>query len=523
MALKFAMLLELVDRASAPARRARASMQQLTAGARRMASQIRAQKRDVESGARSLEYYERRARRLRSVALGRTFQAAADSARRLSATLRDLPRRLQLVERAGKAAGGGLRWLGGKAMNLLGTGAQIAGGAALAGGTFALFDLFRTAGQFEQYQIMLEGMFGSAEKGQKAFSWIKKFEKDTPFELDRVTEAFLILKNAGLDPMNGSLMAAGDAGAGMAKDITQAAEAMADAMTGEFERLKELGITAKTAGDQVTLSWIKNEKQFTKVANKADRVGLAMAVAAAWQDKFAGAQARQSKSLFGIINNLKDLWRDFLVMVANAGIFDRVKAKLDEWRARLDAMAKDGRLQAWAKRISDRLQKAWDWAVKFVEETDWEAVGAGLASAVEALTQIVALLGMATRKWRDFQRWRAQNEVQYLERIESSDSVSDEERGRARRRRRALENEHEFKTNTRKREDATPIKTRTLPAGIRKNRGAPSQPQKVSVNGSAAIRVDLGPYLVGRIDRVEKKVGDIGLQVSVGRTMRGGA
>lgn len=538
MALKFAMLLELVDRASAPARRARTSMQQLTAGARRMATSIRQQKRDVDSGARSLEHYERRARRLRSVALGRTFQAAADSARRLSRNVRDIPARLRLIERSGQAAGRGLKWLGGRAMGMLGGAAQIAGGAALAGSGFALFDMFRTAGQFEQYQIMLEGMFGSAAKGQKAFSWIKKFAKDTPFELDQVTQAFLILKNAGLDPMNGSLMAAGDAGAGMAKDITQAAEAMADAMTGEFERLKDLGITASTAGDQVTLSWVKNEKQFTKVANKADRVGLAMAVAAAWQDKFAGSQERQSKSLFGIISNLKDLWSDFLVMVANAGIFDRVKGKLDEWRARLDRMAKSGELQRWAERISERLNQAWDWGVKFVEKTNWEAVGQGLATGISALTKIVELLGQAAEKYNQFLRWKAMNSAQQSEQIEGSLFSSRSAKSAARLRRRTLENDYGFKTETRKGEDArdNAMRRSRWQRSInnvvgRANSKDPAirvfgrtdrvgQPQKISLNGSAAIKVDLNPHLIGRIDRVEKKVGDIALNVSVGRTMR---
>lgn len=48
------------------------------------------------------------------------------------------------------------------------------------------------------------------------------------------------------------------------------------------------------------------------------------------------------------------------------------------------------------KPISEGLEKAWSWGKKFVEETDWEAVGKGLATAVETLVKIVELLGRAS-------------------------------------------------------------------------------------------------------------------------------
>lgn len=520
MALKFAMLLELVDRASAPARRARASMQQLTAGARRMAASIRQQKRDVESGARSLEHYERRARRLRSVALGRTFQAAADSARRLAGNLRDLPRRLQLVERAGRAAGGGLKWLGGKALGMLGTAAQIGGGAALAGGGFALFDLFRTAGKFEQYQIMLEGIEGSAVKARKAMRWVQSFAEKTPYELDQVMEAFVSLKAYGIDPTNGSLMALGDAASGMSKPISQAVEAMADAMTGEFERLKEFGIRASKEGDRVTFSWRQNGKDMRRDAAMTGGA-IEQALTGIFNERFGGGMARQAGTLFGIISNIKDLWSKFLLMVADAGIFDRVKAKLDEWRARLDAMSKDGRMRVWAQRLSDWLEKAWNWATELVEKTDWARVGRDLKTIADAAVILADAIVRAAGAADRMQRALPMGNFSMLRNIMG---LGGEEAGAAQPSeapRRAPRRIGDPKARSRGEWNRLLGPARALPA---RQRGTSlGQPQKISLNGSAAVRVKLDPGLIGRLDRLEKQQSDIALNVSVGRTMRGGA
>lgn len=393
--MRFSMILEMVDRLSAPAKRARASVAGITGTARQMAAQMRRAVSDVNSGARSLDHFHRRASRVRQVALGRTFQAIGSTARSLGRDLDRLVGRLKLVERGGKAAGSGLRKLGGMGLGMLKNG-LLAGGAAAAGATgFALFDLFRTAGQLEQYQMQLEGLEGSAAAARKSMRYVQEFTKKTPFEFDQVMEGFVALKAYGIDPMNGSLNALGDASAGMSKPLMQAVEAMADATTGEFERLKEFGIRASKEGNRVSFSFRKNGKD---IRREADFTGAAIeeALATIFTERFGGAMARQATTLFGIISNLKDSWSNFMLMIADAGIFAMVKKDLDSLLGRIGEMARSGELKQWADDISAGLEKAWGWAKKFVEETDWEAVGKGLATAVETLVKIVELLGRAS-------------------------------------------------------------------------------------------------------------------------------
>jgi hypothetical protein len=47
----------------------------------------------------------------------------------------------------------------------------------------------------------------------------------------------------------------GDLASSQAKDFDQLVEALLDAQTGEFERLKEFGVKAKVAGDQVAFTF----------------------------------------------------------------------------------------------------------------------------------------------------------------------------------------------------------------------------------------------------------------------------
>jgi phage tail tape-measure protein len=382
--MRFSMILEMVDRLSAPAKRARAGVGGLRASVRQMAAQVRGAARDVNNGTRSIEHFDRRARRLRQVALGRTFQAIGGSARKLGRDLDGLVRRLKLVERSGQMAGRGLKSLAGSAAGMLKNG-LLAGGALAAGvGGFAVLDLFSTAGQFEQYQVQLEGIEGSATAARKAIRWVQEFTQKTPFELDQVMEGFVALKAYGIDPMNGSLTALGDASAGMSKPLMQGIEALADATTGEFERLKEFGIRASKEGNRVVFSYRKNGKD---IRREAAFTGSAIeeALVGIMNDRFGGGMERQAQTMFGLISNLKDLWTSFLLLVAAAGIFDMVKKDLEGLLARVKELADSGELKRWAEEVSDRLEEAWKWGKDFVENTDWNAVAQDFRDIADAV------------------------------------------------------------------------------------------------------------------------------------------
>lgn len=379
MALKLSLLLQAVDRISAPVRRVQESVQ-------RMGDRVERAARKVDRASAPMSRLGSKVDALRGKMLGMLVAANRAAG----------PNGIDLLgrasDKAGYAVGSLIRKMGGAAVGLAKWGAAAGAGAT----GFALFDMFKTAGQFEQFQIMLENMEGSADKARKSMDWVKRFAKETPYELEQVMAAFVQLKAYGIDPMDGTLRSLGDGAAGMNKDLMAAVEALADAVTGEFERLKEFGIRARTEGDKVTLTYMRNGKEITVQAKK-NANELRAAVVGAMSVRFDGMMARQSKTFFGMISNLKDQWTGFLNRVADAGVFDKVKGRLDTIIQRIDRMAANGTLDAWAQRIGDKLEQAFDWGWKVAEETDWEGVGNDLARAAEAAVKLAdAILTIAS-------------------------------------------------------------------------------------------------------------------------------
>lgn len=531
MALKFSMILEAIDRASAPAKRAKASMAGLTSGFRAWGRQVRKVSSDIQSGARSVDFYRLRAERLRRVALGRFFQAASNDARRFANSLRAGIRNLDLMGRAGRGAKAGLGWLGGKALGFAGSTAKWAAAGAGAVASFSIFDLFKTAGQFEQFQVVLEGTEGSAAKAKKAMAWVQKFAKDTPYELEEVTDAFVRARGLGIDPFTGAMKIMGDAAAGTRKSIMDAVEAIGDAQTGEFERLKEFQITTSTKGQSVTFSYIdKGGKNVFKTVKK-DAVAIREALLDIWSYKYSGNMVRLSRTFFGILNNIKDVWSNFLMMVANAGIFDKVKAKLDQWYQKLNSAAGNKKMLQWAQAISDKLSEAFDWGVKFAEQTDWAAVGRGLGTALVAMTKLIALFGQAVDRFYQWQAYRAANMAENTEKGWFSSASA---KANAKARRQAIEAKYGVQTETGRKEAADRAQKnrfyrvtpggKDIPKGV--NPGWSRLPQSgattrapFKVGGALDINVKVQGPGTARVERVQTANRDVPINARVGKVM----
>lgn len=110
----------------------------------------------------------------------------------------------------------------------------------------------------EKTRIAFENLYGSAERAGAMMMKITDFANKTPFEFGEIADMALKLKNvAGVtdEQLIPSLTNLGDIASSQGKPISQAVEAFNDAITGEFERLKEFGIVAKSNGDKVALTF----------------------------------------------------------------------------------------------------------------------------------------------------------------------------------------------------------------------------------------------------------------------------
>ena len=96
--------------------------------------------------------------------------------------------------------------------------------------------------EFDKINSSLVTVVGSTEGAKAAFAGIAAFASKTPYSLQEVSNAFIKLKALGLQPTERALTSFGNTASAMGKSLNQMIEAVADAGTGEFERLKEFGI-----------------------------------------------------------------------------------------------------------------------------------------------------------------------------------------------------------------------------------------------------------------------------------------
>lgn len=174
-----------------------------------------------------------------------------------------------------------------------------------------------TITKFEKLEASLRTITGSADKASAAFSFIQDFAATTPFQLEEVTDAFIKLKALGLTPSKEALTSYGNTATAMGKSLNQMIEAVADAATGEFERLKEFGIKSKSQGDQVTFTFQGISTTVGK--NSAEIEAYLKSIG---DVQFAGAMEEQSDTLNVALSNMGDAFSKLVKAIGDAGLTD---------------------------------------------------------------------------------------------------------------------------------------------------------------------------------------------------------
>ena len=202
----------------------------------------------------------------------------------------------------------GKEGVGGLSKSLGGLGPAIVGAfsvTAVLGFAKAVFD---TTANFEKLGAVLKNTLGSGAQASLALEGIKEFAKTTPFAVAELTASFVKLANQGFTPTTDQLRKLGDLASSTGKGFDQLTEAIIDAQVGEFERLKDFGIRASKAGDQVKFTFKDVETQ-VKFSNTAIREYI---LSLGDYEGVAGSAAAVSATLGGKVNNLGDAWDNFL-------------------------------------------------------------------------------------------------------------------------------------------------------------------------------------------------------------------
>lgn len=268
----------------------------------RVEADVSGYKRGMEEAARATDGFRREAEAAAKGGADR-LRAGMDAA--TSATER-------FRRQAEEAAQGGVRRLGSGVVELAVATAALAGVASLGALTGRLVSVQR---QFDVLNSSLVTVTGGSEEAERAFAWIKEFAATTPYALAEVTEAFVKMKAFGLDASEAALRSYGNTASAMGKSLNQLIEAVADASSFEFERLRDFGITAKQQGDTVALTFrgvtTNVERNSQEIVKYLRRIG---------EEDFSTSMTERAKTLDGALSNLGDTWDELFRTVNAAGV-----------------------------------------------------------------------------------------------------------------------------------------------------------------------------------------------------------
>jgi len=153
----------------------------------------------------------------------------------------------------------------------------------------------------DKLRANLSTVTGSTDAAAIAFDNLTKFAAKTPFTLDQSVNAFIKLKSLGLDPSERALTSYGNTAAAMGYSMSQMIEAVADASTNEFERLKTFGIKAKQQGDNVTFIF-----QGVSTTVKKESEAIQEYLLNIGETTFAAGMSNQMLTLTGALSNFED-------------------------------------------------------------------------------------------------------------------------------------------------------------------------------------------------------------------------
>lgn len=238
----------------------------------------------------------------------------------------------------------------------------------------------KAAADMEKLRVALKtALGGNIGETEKAFKVINDFAARTPYGLEEVMSGFIKLKNMGLDPSNKALQSYGNTASAMGKSLNDMIEAITDATTGEFERLKEFGIKASSTKDKVTFLF-----RGVKTTIAKDAASIEKYLQGIGDTYFAGGIEEQSKTVYGQLSTLQD---NFKVAAATLGktlipavneLFKRVTPLLDK-------------LQSWIEKNPELTQKIMLGVAAFA------ALNLGISGASFAFGGVMKIVSVGTK------------------------------------------------------------------------------------------------------------------------------
>jgi hypothetical protein len=292
-------------------------------------------------------------------------------------------------------------------------------------------DMVSQASSMEQYRNTLNIVMKDNKKAGETFKWAVDYANKTPFETAEIVDGTVKLQSYGMEAKK-VLPYIGDMASAMGKSMDQAVEAVADAQTGELERLKEFGITKEQIVKQANkklgkMEVVNNKGQIT------NQRAFNAALMSLMKDRFEGGMEVQAKSFKGVMSTISGVWKSGLSQMAgisedglviDGSFFDVVKDKAMQLSENLQDLQKSGKFEDLQKSlgkfatdvsdaIDDALPKVMEFAdyvlnngpqimstIKFIGVSfiAWKAVSF-VSGAVDTISGLAGALKLAKKEY----------------------------------------------------------------------------------------------------------------------------
>lgn len=248
----------------------------------------------------------------------------------------------------------GLSSLAGSVKGLVSPGGLIAG-AATGFGLGALGSSFiSTASSFEDLETSLTTTTGSLQKAREAMAFANREAAASPYTVMQYAEAIKTLTAYGIDYQK-TMTTLGNTASAMGKPLQSAVEALADALQGEGERLKEFGIKQKVEGDKITYTWVDALGKVRETVAKNNPAIIQEVLTGIWNEKYAGGMERFANTWSGLTSTLKSLWGDFVNQTMQSGPFQTLKGFVKGLVDQINALKESGKLGEIAKSFGQNI------------------------------------------------------------------------------------------------------------------------------------------------------------------------
>ncbi|MEK6478155.1 hypothetical protein WJR50_11490 [Catalinimonas sp. 4WD22] len=176
-------------------------------------------------------------------------------------------------------------------------------------------EIIGTRTEYSKLEKVLANTLGSDSAAAVELQRLSQFARENNQETLKLTQSYVNLTNRGLQPSQKELKSLLDLAGATGKSFDQVAEAVLDAVVGENERLKELGIRAKDAGDTVKFSFrgitTEVEKNEQAIKDYIFSLGELKGV--------AGAAKAASTGIDGFNNSVSELRNEIGKLAGNEG------------------------------------------------------------------------------------------------------------------------------------------------------------------------------------------------------------